>query len=151
MIRSGFKRAQLNRAPRGLPAPIPLEHRRGTLAPCDGGARPAPKPPEPVRDKEYRRLVAALPCFSCKANGQSQAAHPNTGKAKGKKTCDLLVFPLCTIGSMDCHGRFDTYRLVPRTEMPEFERRAYQWTVRQLLARGEWPKHLPIPDIRDFQ
>lgn len=112
---------------------------------------PVPKEPEPTRDENYRRLVATLPCFNCRIEGASQAAHPNTGKAKGRKADDLLCFPMCHVGAKDCHARFDQYKLVPRAEMAAFEARARAWTVRELLARGDWPKALPIPDIRNFQ
>ncbi len=109
-----------------------------------------PKSAAPVRDESYRRLVAALPCFVCHVEGRSQAAHPNTGKAKGRKLSDHLCFPLCCdqLGAPGHHWLFDQYRLVPKADMPDFERRAYHWTVRELLARGLWPARLPIPDLR---
>ena len=70
----------------------------------------------PARDESYRRLVAALPCILCGVEGRSQAAHPNTGKAKGAKADDLLCFPLCADqpGARGCHARFDQYQLFTR-------------------------------------
>jgi len=117
---------------------------------ADGAGEAQPKEPPPVRDKEYRKLVASLECYACRVHQHSQAAHPNTGKAKGKKLSDLDVFPMCTVGAKDCHGRFDRYELVPRTDMPAYERAAKGWTVRTLLARGLWPARLAIPDLREF-
>lgn len=101
---------------------------------------PCLKAPKPWRNRAYRELVASLECYHCRIHGHSQAAHPNTGKAKGKKACDSLVFPMCTVGGNDCHGRFDQYRLVSRTDMPTFEAAAVRWTIETLQARGMWPK-----------
>lgn len=94
------------------------------------------KAPEAVRSERHRRLVAGLPCFHCRIQGYSQAAHPNSGKAKGKKTSDADCFPLCCDrpGVVGCHARFDRYELVPRAEMPAFEARALAWTT-QLLTQ----------------
>ena len=92
------------------------------------------KSPVPVRDESYRRLVAALPCFNCRIEGRSQAAHPNSSKAKGLKQSDLLCFPMCADGPgyNGCHQKFDGYKLVPRAEMPDYEQRAHAWAVEQL-------------------
>jgi hypothetical protein len=72
---------------------------------------PVPKGPKPVRDAEYRALVASLPCAICTIHGSSQAAHGNRGKGKGLKTCDLTCFPACHAGANDCHGAWDAYQL----------------------------------------
>lgn len=99
----------------------------------------APKAPAPVRDSAYRRLVASLPCFECCIVGFSQCAHPNTGKAKGKKQSDDLCFPLCCDrpGVKGCHSKFDQYELVPRGAMFEYETRALAWTLAALKQREE--------------
>lgn len=99
-----------------------------------------PKAPKPWRNRAYRMLVAKLECYHCRLHGHSQAAHPNSDKTKGVKACDSLIFPMCTVGGRDCHGRFDTYKLVSREDMPAFEAAAVQWTVATLKARGMWPK-----------
>ena len=65
---------------------------------------PCPKAPKPWRSRAYRMLVAKLECYHCRLHGYSQAAHPNSGKTKGVKACDSLVFPMCTVGGRDCHG-----------------------------------------------
>ncbi|MFZ2306828.1 MAG: hypothetical protein WAW73_20330 [Rhodoferax sp.] len=106
----------------------------------DFSPRVFPKEPKPWRSESYRRLVASLECYHCRIHGHSQAAHPNTGKAKGKKACDSLIFPMCTVGGNDCHGRFDQYRLVSRADMPAYEEAAARWTVATLQARGMFPK-----------
>lgn len=101
------------------PAVIVKAERRGTYAHTETVARV--KQPPPVRDESYRRWVASLPCFECRIHGYSQCAHPNTGKAKGKKLSDAACFPLCCDrpGIVGCHTRFDRYELVSRADMPE--------------------------------
>jgi hypothetical protein len=107
---------------------------RGTYTGAITG--PAPKAAAPVRDEAYRRWVASLPCFECRIAGYSNAAHPNTGKAKGAKLSDAACFPLCVDrpGVVGCHRKFDTYILVPRAGMPEYESRALEWTRQQRAA-----------------
>lgn len=105
---------------------------RGTYAANEG--RAMPKAPRPVRSEKYRRRVAALPCFQCGIQGFSQAAHPNHGKARGRKQSDLECFPLCCTrpGEPGCHYRFDQFQIVSRVDMPAFEQRAAAWTKHQL-------------------
>jgi hypothetical protein len=87
---------------------------------------PVPKR-QRVRDEPYRRFVATLPCSHCQVEGYSQAAHPNTGKAKGRKADDTLCFPLCCDrpGVVGCHTLFDQHKLFARAERPRMER---QWS-----------------------
>jgi hypothetical protein len=80
-----------------------------------------PKAPKPVRSEAYRRLVASLPCAICGIEGASQAAHPNAGKAKALKACDLLCFPLCHVGANGCHPSWDSYRMGGRFAQAEKE------------------------------
>ena len=141
--RTGFVRKTLERKPPSLPRPI----RQTAKTVIIDTVAASPKEPPPVRDKRYRELVASLECYHCRIWQQSQAAHPNTGKTKGKKLSDLLVFPMCTVGGRDCHGKFDRYELIKRAEMPAYERKAYVWTVKTLLARGLWPKRLAVPTL----
>jgi hypothetical protein len=107
----------------------------------EGGVsgRALAKAPEPVRDESYRRWVASLPCYECGIEGYSQAAHANSGKAKGRKTSDLTCFPLCCSRPLvpGCHFLFDQFILVRREEMPEYERAALAWTRAQ-GAKGYW-------------
>lgn len=90
-----------------------------------------------VRAEPYRRLVASLPCVNCGIEGASQAAHPNSGKAKGLKACDLDIFPLCHEGANGCHRAFDNYKLCTREEMPELERRWKAWTRAALMELAD--------------
>lgn len=83
---------------------------------------PVPKEPEPVRDEDYRRLVAALPCSICGVSGASQAAHSNSGKGLALKTCDLTCFPLCHDGANGHHRAWDEYRF-GRDVQRDYERR----------------------------
>jgi hypothetical protein len=110
----------------------PVE-RAGVYAKCGGEVVSVPKG-EPLRDKSYRRWVASLPCYECRIHGYSQCAHGNTGKAKGLKNSDEGCFPLCAdrVGVKGCHSRFDQYEIVSRADMPEYERRAAEWTKEQL-------------------
>lgn len=80
-----------------------------------------PKAPAPVRSEAYRRLVASLPCIYCAVIGHSQAAHPNSGKAKGRKLCDLLCFPMCHEGANGCHARWDRRCIFGREQQAELE------------------------------
>jgi hypothetical protein len=104
------------------------------------------KKDRPRRSEAYRRLVGALPCIVCGVPGFSQCAHPNTGKAMGRKTDDRLSFPLCStrIAIPGCHALFDQGALFGKDERraiePEFGRRTRQ----KLIAAGQWPKRLPM-------
>ncbi len=77
----------------------------------------------PVRSEDYRRFVAAQPCFGCGIEGFSQAAHPNRGKGLALKTCDLKCFPLCGphFGLVGCHQQHDLRIDVGRDESREIE------------------------------
>lgn len=97
---------------------------------------PAPKEPEPVRDEDYRRLVAALPCVLCGIGGSSQCAHPNAGKAKGLKACDLLTFPLCHEGANGCHRAWDAYQAGGRDAQAEAEPELAKLTQDALIQRA---------------
>lgn len=135
-----------------VPAPSPpvtRATRAGTIELVTATVRCVPKDPPPVRDKAYLKLVASLECYHCGAERHSQAAHPHGNKAKGLKKDDDRVFPMCTVSARDCHGKLDTYQIVPKgPEMETYERAAYEWTVRTLIARGLWPLKKPVPDLR---
>lgn len=99
----------------------------------------------PERSEAYRRLVALFACKGCGITGYSQAAHPNTGKAKGLKADDRLCFPLCCIrpGIEGCHAKFDQYRLFGKAVQAELEPVWAADTQRQIDAAGLWPANLP--------
>lgn len=79
----------------------------------DGKARmvvPVPKR-DYLRDKDYLRWVASLPCAHCGIEGRSQAAHSDDNGVGGKgmsiKACDSTAYPACapTTGDPGCHWR----------------------------------------------
>jgi hypothetical protein len=114
-------------------APLSKPLRVGVYTKSGARAVPVLKAPEPIRDETHRRWVASLPCYECRIHGYSNAAHPNSGKAKGKKLGDDKCFPLCVDrpGVLGCHGRFDRYELVSRADMPQYEADALEWTEQQ--------------------
>lgn len=123
--------------------------RPGTYA---GGTSGVPVEKEDtVQHEGYRRLVARLPCKHCGIHGYSQAAHPNMGKATGKKLIDdRLCFPLCTVHPAGaefvrgCHERFDQDALYPKAIRREIEPAWGADTRRAIVAAGLWPKNLPL-------
>jgi len=108
-----------------------------------GGAelRAQPKAPEPVRDEDYRRLVAALPCAFCKIEGASQAAHDNRGKGLALKTCDLTTFPACHEGAKGCHAKFDRYGFGPADEQAAIAQTLAARTRLALMVQAEDDPH----------
>lgn len=131
--RTPFKTRRPLHEPKVEREPRPMARLERVASFSGGTTGPAPKDPEPVRDEEYRRWVASLPCYECRIHGYSQAAHPNSGKAKGKKLSDAECFPMCCDrpGVKGCHSRFDQYEIVSREEMPQYERAAALWTQEQ--------------------
>jgi hypothetical protein len=97
-----------------------------------------------ARSEPYRRLVAQLACKACGIQGYSQAAHPNSGKAKGAKADDRLCFALCCDrpGTKGCHARFDQYELGGRHAQSLIEKAWGADTRRQITAQGQWPANL---------
>lgn len=99
-----------------------IKPRAPALARSDGKARlvvPIPKL-EPVRDEDYRRWVATLPCIRCGLEGYSQAAHgPSLGR--GLKACDRSCVPLCADAGarQGCHSKVDQYIAYSRAERRE--------------------------------
>lgn len=121
--------------------------RRGTYAGGTSGV--AVEKDNTVQCEEYRRLVAQLPCKHCGIHGYSQAAHPNTGKATGKKLIDdRLCFPLCTVHPVSggfvrgCHERFDQGALYLKEARRLIEPAWGADTRRAIKAAGNWPKGL---------
>ena len=145
MNRSSFKRPTLERT-RTLHTPVPEHLRRGSMAPVAGIPASAIEKDNPVSCEAYRRLVAAMPCMNCRINDNSQAAHPNTGKAKGMKADDRLCFPLCAVrfNAPGCHYLFDQHQLFPRSERAGVEQQWGAETRAAILAAGLWPKNLPL-------
>lgn len=109
--------------------------------------QPRPKI-KPVRDEQYRRLVAALPCAHCGIHGISQHAHENDQKGKGVKLDDRRAMPLCADqpGREGCHKKFDEYRLFPggREAHVAFGKLWAKETRMHIRAALAWPKNLPL-------
>ena len=153
MNRTPMKRTAMKRGT--PPPPRPAKQidytprpRAAAVAVADGKARmvvPVPKA-APVECEAYRRMVAARPCINCGLEKRSQAAHPNTGKAKGMKADDRLCFPLCHVGGNSCHPRFDLYQLYGRLKQSELEPEWTLQTQRGILSDGDWPLGLPLPE-----
>lgn len=141
---SGFK-------PKALPPREPMPAYR-LARPCSAAvisstAVTVPKE-APVRSETYRRLVASLPCIFCGVEGFTQHAHGNTGKGAALKTDDRFAFPLCTErpGVQGCHSKFDQGALFTKLVRREVEMEWARRTVRFLIAAGQWPAKLPVPD-----
>lgn len=100
---------------------------------------------EPLRSEAYLRLVAAMPCCICGIEGNSQAAHPNTGKGMGMKTDDRLAFALCgpRPGEAGCHAKFDQGGLFTKEERRAFEKFSGRMTRMLITKGGLWPAGLP--------
>lgn len=86
-----------------------------------------------MRNEEYRRAVAALPCVCCGLENHSQAAHANGleyGKGMGIKADDMAIFPLCADrpGVRGCHSAFDSGALFSKAERREVTQRWISWT-----------------------
>lgn len=94
-----------------------------------------PKQP-PVRDEEYRRLVAALPCAHCGKPGPSQAAHGDEGKGMAMKACDLTCFPACadSPGRRGCHSVIGATGMFTREQRRTLEQ-GYAAQTRKALGR----------------
>lgn len=122
---------------------IKREPVRASMTLATGRAEAIPKD-DAVRNEEYRRLVATLPCKHCGIVGYSQAAHlPPDGK--GIKQDDRQIFALCCarVGITGCHADYDNYRLFSR---PVAMTVGLAWaadTRRQITAMGQWPANLP--------
>lgn len=101
----------------------------------------------PVRSEAYRRAVASLPCAICGIYGYSQAAHANTGKGMGLKSCDLTLFPACCArpGEEGCHARLDQGALFTKAVRRELEPAWAADTQRKVRAMGLWPANLTYP------
>lgn len=100
---------------------------------------------EHIEHEGYRRLVAQLPCIACQC-GPCQAAHPNTGKAMGKKLIDdRLCFPLCADrgdGRPGCHPKFDQGAMFSKAARRAIEPAWGADTRRRIRAMGLWPADL---------
>lgn len=88
----------------------------------------------PLRSERHRRLVASLPCASCKIEGQSQSAHSNFGKGMGIKACDSQTFPLCP----RCHHLLDQSGAMRKEIRRAFEKRLVDDTRFEMQMQKTW-------------
>jgi len=152
VIRSGFKRAPVANTVRlrdrePLPPRLtPVALVNASMTPVAGIPASAIAKQNAIEHEGYRRLVAAMPCMNCGINDNSQAAHPNTNKAKGMKADDRLCFPLCAVrfNAPGCHYLFDQHQLFPRSERAAVERQWAAQTRTAIQLAGLWPKNLPL-------
>lgn len=86
----------------------------------------------PFRSEAWLKAVRSLPCMRCFAEGQSQAAHRNQGKAMQSKTDDSLTAALCVA----CHNEIDSGKDMTRQERREALDVAVLMTLRALARRG---------------
>lgn len=145
MKRSGFARKVPPRPPRQPIKPL-AEPALATMLRREDSARLTVEKDRPVRSEAYRRLVAALPCVACCREGNCQAAHPNTGKAKGMKADDRTCFALCGPRYMHpgCHFEFDQHQMGPREWRESVEKLWGRLTRAEIIAAGAWPETLPV-------
>lgn len=143
--RTGFSRPRYD-PPRAPTKAVPALFR--PPARVDVERKPAPVPKErTVSHEGYRRLVAALPCICCGIPGRSQCAHPNTGKAMGRKLVDdRRCFPLCADQPerKGCHSTFDQGGAITKSARRMLEEAWGADTRRRILTAGTWPADLPL-------
>lgn len=131
MRRSSFKQKVIERKPVVL-TPIPVEQRRGVMAPAGGAVVAVPKPVT-FRSEAWRRAVASLPCVVCGREGATQAAHPNhIGKGMATKASDAWCVPLC----VEHHAEFDQGRRWTKQEKRDLMAGWIVQTINELAVRG---------------
>ena len=113
--------------------------RAAAVAISDGKARMAVQVPKQkyVRDGEYLRWVASLPCAHCGIEGRSQAAHSDDngvgGKGMGIKAYPWRVAALCP----QCHVDLDSGSFLSKQERRDQWDEAHRSTIGQLFERGK--------------
>ena len=88
-----------------------------------------------MRDLKRLAAIRKLPCVNCGAV-PSQAAHSNFGehgKCKSRKADDKYTIPLCHI----CHGDFDQYKTMNRSESVEWFARMLEKTELMLNLNND--------------
>lgn len=102
-----------------------------------------------IRSKALLAAVRTLPCQITGRTDGVEPAHsnwPQHGKGKSVKADDNRVAALhCSL-----HREIDQGRLLSAEERQEIWWTAHCRTVRELLARGLWPKGVPVPQLEDF-
>ena len=91
-----------------------------------------------VRNKNYLRAVASLPCWICGIEGYSQACHGDEGKGMSLKSSDLTAWPGCAPhdGLPGCHYMVGSTGTYTRDERRTMEKQAAQETQMALLEKS---------------
>ncbi len=140
--RTGFARKVYEPSP---PAPLRPVERRATYA---GQVSLVLVPKHDyIRSPKLLAAVRKLPCQHTGIVGQTEPAHSNWQHGKGMaiKADDNRVAALARAVHRD---------LDQGSRLTEQERKALWWpahvkTVRLLLALGQWPARVPVPDIEN--
>ena len=106
-----------------------------------------------VRNEDYRRYVASLPCWRCGIEDFSNACHGDSGedgKGIGIKACDLTCWPGCIDrpGIIGCHSIIGLNTRMSRAEKREIEKRAASDTQAKLVANSNGDGKLRILLLR---
>ena len=98
-----------------------------------------------LRDKAYRKAVAGLPCFQCRIEGYSQAAHADEGKGLGMKSSDETCYPLCCDrpGIVGCHTKIGAMGVFSKEARRKFEQAGAEWTKQQLEQNVKYVHNKP--------
>lgn len=99
-----------------------------------------------VRSRALLAAVRTLPCQITGRTGGTEPAHSNWachGKGKSIKADDNRIAALCQAVHRD---------LDQGSRLTEAQRQLIWWTahvrtIRLLLATGQWPARVPVPDI----
>ena len=141
MRRTGFKRREVQRAPRTPLAPLTRPVVHGT---CSGQATPKINH---VRSPKLMKAYRAIPCQNCgRDDGTVCGAHANWGifgKGKAMKAEDNRAASLCHV----CHSELDQGSRLTAAGRIALWWGAHVRTVAELIARRMWPRDVPVPDI----
>ncbi len=145
MKRTGFKRAEYERAPR---SPLTALQATPNYA---GPGEPQPDPKrEYVRSPKLLQNVGKLGyCYLGMHFAPVCACHSNWevhGKGGHIKADDSRV----ASGCLACHHELDQGHRLTEAEKQEWFWTAHVLTVQALLQRGLWPDGVPVPDTATY-
>lgn len=100
-----------------------------------------------VRSEALMKAYRLISCQNCGADdGTVCGAHSNWakhGKGRGIKADDNRCASLCSV----CHGELDQGSIMGRAEREALWSIAHAKTIRELVARGLWPKGIEVPQV----
>lgn len=106
---------------------------------------------EYVRSKKLMDAYRMIPCQHCGIDdGSVCGCHSNWskhGKGRGIKASDEYCASLCGL----CHFMLDRGASLTADERWDMWFKAHVKTVRELTARGLWPKGVPVPDVSEHE